>query len=67
MIDDQFRQLENEIEHKVRGIVDDHPLTRHLSDVARRNMAYCAGGAAVSALTEDEVKAALSPKAGGRT
>lgn len=55
-----FDELEDSIEHKVRGIVDDHPLTSKLSDVARRNMAYCAAGAAISALTEDEVKAALA-------
>lgn len=60
-----FRKLEDYIQHRVRGIVDDHPLTRNLSEVARRNMAYCAGSSAVSALTEDEMKAALTSGLGG--
>lgn len=41
------------IQHKVRGIVDDHPLTRYLPEVERRNMAYRAGHSAISALTAE--------------
>lgn len=55
MIPKEFQELEDHIEHKVRGIVDDHPLTRNLPEVARRNMAYVAAGSAISALTAEEI------------
>ena len=46
--------LFDDIERKVRGLVDEHPLTRRLSNVARRNMAYSAGHAAIGAVTAEE-------------
>jgi len=55
MTDAEFKSLENQIEHKVRGLIDDHPLTCRLSETARRNMAYSAGGAALCALTQEEL------------
>jgi hypothetical protein len=58
MTEKEYSELADDIAHKVRGFVDSHPLTEHLSDVARRNMAYCAGNAALSALTTAELNSA---------
>jgi hypothetical protein len=55
----EYEELEKQIIHKVRGIVDVHPLTKHLSDVARRNMANSAGWSALSALTPKEIEQAV--------
>ena len=52
---DMWDDLADHIEHNVRGIVDNHPLTRHLKEVERRNMAYCAGHSAISALTAEAI------------
>lgn len=51
----EFDRIRDNIEHKIKGIVEDHPLTRHLPKVALRNMAYCGAHAAISALTTGEI------------
>lgn len=35
----EFEELRALIEHKIRGLIEDHPLTRRLPEVAIRNMA----------------------------
>lgn len=59
MTEKEYENLADEIQHKVRGLVDDHPLTCKLREVERRNMAYAAGHAAVGALTADALKAQI--------
>lgn len=52
----EFEELRDQIEHRIRSVVEDHPLTRRLPRVAIRNMAYCGSHGAIDALTADQIK-----------
>lgn len=56
---EQLNELEDRIEHAIRNLVDDHKLSRGFSEVAKRNMAYCGAGAAVSALQPKDLGIAI--------
>lgn len=60
MTQPEFDEITDRLEHHVAMFVDDHPALRKLSATARRNIAYCAASGGMSALTEDELKQAMT-------
>ena len=55
MTREELKEIGEAIENEVSLFIDDHPVLCRLHPIARRNMAYMAGDAAISALTKEEI------------
>lgn len=56
MTADQYQSIERALEWDIRRVIDGYHSLSGLGEQARRNMAYVAASAAMSALTERELK-----------
>ena len=56
MTEAEYEDLIRELQRLIADYVDEHPLTRNLRPVAKRNMAYGGAHAACSSLTAEDLE-----------